>query len=180
MNHAGAHVKIACTRASADYSISLAPDRCRRPTLNMQLLNTSSNSMRSKAGFSLAELMVVIVILGLLATLVAQNVMKSLATSTRAVATSDISAISQAIDNYAIDHSGKFPERLEELITPDESGNSYLKRSTVPKDPWKNEYVYEPGQSNQPYKVISYGRDGQPGGEGQDADIDNISMQERK
>ena len=161
-------------------SLPLASDRCTRPSLNMQLLNTSRNTKNSKAGFSLAELMVVIVILGLLATLVAQNVMKSLNTSTVAIAKSDISAISLAIDNYATDHTGKYPERLEELVTPDESGTSYLKAQNVPKDPWKNEYVYEPPQSNQPYRVICYGRDGQPGGEGPDADIDNLTMAERK
>jgi general secretion pathway protein G len=146
----------------------------------MQLLKSSRTLTRSRSGFSLAELMVVIVILGLLATLVSTNVIKSLFTSNVSIAKADISAISQAIDNYCIDHGGKAPERLEELITPDESGHGYLDRTTVPKDPWKNEYVYEPPQAGQKFKVISYGRDGQPGGEGQDADIDNISMIERK
>ncbi len=143
----------------------------------MQLLNASRNQTRSKAGFSLAELMVVIVILGLLATLVVPNVMRQLFKANDAVAKQDIAAIQSAVTNYALEHSGKYPERIEDLITPDESGHSFLTGYTsAPKDPWKNEYVYEPPQSGQPFRVISYGRDGQPGGEQDDADIDNISM----
>ena len=135
---------------------------------------------RRSGGVSLAELMVVIVILGLLATLVVPNVMKQLFTANKSIAQQDISAISQAITNFAIEHAGKYPERLEELITPDENGHSYLAgRTSVPKDPWKNEYVYEAPQAGQPFKVICYGRDGQPGGEGEDSDIDNISMLEK-
>ena len=124
--------------------------------------------------------MVVIVILGLLATLVVPNVMKQLFTANDAVAKQDISAISQAVTNYYIENAGKYPERLEDLITPDENGHSFLSNYTsVPKDPWKNEYVYEPPQTGQSFRVISYGRDGQPGGEGEDRDIDNITMLEK-
>ena len=143
----------------------------------MQSIRPTPASRR--AGFSLAELMVVIVILGLLATLVVPNVMKNLMTSNKAIAKADISAIAQAVTNYATDHGGKYPERLEELITQDDSGHSYLDRTTIPKDPWKNEYDYQPGQGNQKFRVICYGKDGQPGGEGDDADIDNLTMLER-
>ena len=55
----------------------------------------------------------------------------------------------------------------------------YLK-SGVPLDPWKNPYVYEPPLGNQPYTVLSYGKDGAPGGEGDDQDITNIDVLERK
>ena len=124
--------------------------------------------------------MVVIVILGLLATLVVPNVMKQLFQANDAVAKQDISAIAGAVQNYAIEHSGKYPERLEDLITPNENGHKYLERESVPKDPWKNEYVYEPPQGSQRiFRVISYGADGQPGGEGEDRDIDNVSMLEK-
>lgn len=146
----------------------------------MQPLNAASNPTKSKAGFSLAELMVVIVILGLLATLVVPNVMRQLFKANDAVAKGDIASIESAVTNYALEHSGKYPERIEDLITPDESGHAYLQGyNSAPKDPWKNEYVYEPPQSGQPFKVISYGRDGQPGGEQDDADIDNISMKQK-
>jgi general secretion pathway protein G len=146
----------------------------------MKPLNASKTISRRQSGFSLAELMVVIVILGLLATLVVPNVMKQLFTANTSIAKQDISALAQAVTNYAIENAGKYPDNLEALITPDENGHSYLSgRTSVPKDPWKNEYVYQPPQSGLPFKVTSYGRDGQPGGDGEDADIDNISMLEK-
>jgi len=162
------------------FPLSRLADRRTRPPPNMKPFNASKTASRTQAGFSLAELMVVIVILGLLATLVVPNVIRQLFTATKSVAMQDISAISQAVTNYAIENAGKYPESLEALITPDESGHKYLDRNSVPKDPWKNEYIYEPPQSGQGFKVICYGKDGQPGGEGDDADIDNMSMLEKK
>jgi general secretion pathway protein G len=147
-------------------------------------MNTSlllRRSRRASRGFSLAELMVVVVILGLLATLVVPNVMKQLFKANRTVAMSDITAIHNALTNYAVENAGKYPDSLEMLVTPDENGNSYLQgRTSVPKDPWKNEYGYEPPSGGRPLRIFSYGKDGQPGGEGDDADIDNISMMEKK
>ena len=141
-----------------------------------------TNLNRSRAGFSLAELMVVIVIIALLATVVVQNALPYLFKSQIAVAKADITSITSALDSYAINNGGKFPDTLEDLVTPDESGNTYLKDQTsIPLDPWKNAYVYEPPRGGTgPYKVISYGKDGQPGGEGDDADIDNFTIRERK
>lgn len=133
---------------------------------------------RARAGFSLAELMVVIVILGLLATIVVPNVLKYLGSANETVVKSDISQIVQAIDSYMIQNGGKGPESLELLEQPDQNGHAYLKK--IPLDPWKNPYVYEPGLGSQPYRVLSYGKDGAPGGEGEDADITNLTILERK
>jgi general secretion pathway protein G len=137
---------------------------------------------RRRAGFSLAELMVVIVIIALLATVVVQNALPYLFKSQRTVAAADITAITTALDTYAINNGGKLPDTLDVLVTPDENGNTYLKDQTsVPLDPWKNQYVYEPPRSgSSSFRVISYGKDGQPGGEGDDADIDNLTIRERK
>jgi len=136
-------------------------------------------SVRSAArGFSLAELMVVIVILGLLATLVATNVIPILFQASSTVAKSDINTISQAIDNYMINNAGRAPDNLEMLVTLDENGHNYIK--SLPLDPWKNAYVYEPPVGTRGYRVICYGKDGAPGGEGEDADIDNLTILERK
>ena len=132
----------------------------------------------SRQGFSLAELMVVIVILGLLATLVAQNVVPMLFKANTTVVKNDISQICSAIDNYLINNGNKPPENLEVLVTPDENGHTYLKN--LPADPWKNDYVYEPPVGTKPYRVLCYGRDGAPGGEGEDADFDNVSILQRK
>jgi general secretion pathway protein G len=127
-----------------------------------------------RAGFTLAEMMVVIVILGLLATLVVPNVLGNLARAQRAKATADISAISSALDQYAINNAGKYPESLDALVAPDVYGHSFLNRSTVPLDPWKNPYGYEPPVPGRPRpRVFSMGKDGQPGGDGDNQDIDS-------
>ncbi len=127
-----------------------------------------------RRGFSLAELMVVIVILGLLATIVVPNVMKYLASGNETKVKADISAIVNAIDSFRVDNGGKAPESLDSLTQLDTNGHSYIK--VIPDDPWKNAYVYEPPGAGHDYVVKSYGRDGQPGGQGEDADIDNIAV----
>jgi len=136
----------------------------------------------SRAGFSLAELMVVIVIIALLATFVANNALPYLFKANRTRAMSDIAAICTAIDTFAIENGGRLPDNLDILVTPDENGYTYLKDMTsVPLDPWKNAYLYEPPASGSgSYRVISYGEDGQPGGEGNDRDVDNVTMRENK
>ncbi len=89
----------------------------------------------------------------------------------------DISAISSAIDAYAVEKGGRYPDSLERLVTPDESNNVFLKGYThVPLDPWKNPYVYEPPADGRGYRVYSLGKDGQPGGWGQNADIESADV----
>lgn len=133
--------------------------------------------LASRAGFTLAELMVVIVIIGLLATLVVPNVIAKLGKANAVKAKADIMSIDQAVTSYAIENGGRYPESLEALVTPDSNGHSFLDTETVPKDPWGNEYTFEPAPSGSPkFRVISYGKDGVPGGEGDDADIDNIKI----
>jgi general secretion pathway protein G len=132
---------------------------------------------RRRAGFTLAEMMVVIVILGLLATLVVRNVMKNLSTAMGGRVQSDITIIVEALDEYAINNSMRYPDSLEPLVTPDVNGHTYLKGTVLPRDPWKNEYQYEPPGPGQPQpRVYTLGRDMQPGGEGDDRDIDNIRI----
>lgn len=131
----------------------------------------------SRAGFTLAELMVVIVIIGLLATLVVPNVVAKLGRANIVKARADINSIAGAVTEYAIDNGGKYPETLDQLIQPDQSGHTYLDLEKEPMDPWGNPYQYEPPPSGQQkFRVISLGRDGSPGGEGDDADIDNIMI----
>jgi len=131
----------------------------------------------ANAGFSLAELMVVIVILGLIATIVVPNLLDRFTFAQKKKAQMDIGALESAIDTYAIENNGRYPESLEILVTPDEHNRTFLKGFTsVPLDPWRNPYLYEPPSNGRDYKVISYGKDGSPGGEGDDADIDNFSI----
>ena len=131
----------------------------------------------ARAAFTLAELMVVIVIIGLLATLVIPNVVSRFFVSQVGKAKADITSIIQALDNYAIDNGGTYPDSLEALVTPDPNGNSYLRQERVPVDPWKMEYGYEPpsGSQTKP-RVYTLGKDGVAGGEGVDKDFDNFAI----
>jgi general secretion pathway protein G len=133
---------------------------------------------RARAGFTLAELMVVIVIIGLLATLVVPNVVRKLFVANVVKAKADIVSIAGALDQYAIENGGRYPDSLEALVTPDANGHAFLDTEVVPKDPWGNQYVYEPGASGQShkYRVLSYGKDGVAGGDGDDRDLDNVMI----
>ncbi|HHI67975.1 MAG TPA: type II secretion system protein GspG [Planctomycetes bacterium] len=130
---------------------------------------------RQPGGFTLVELMVVVVILGLLATLVAKNVIPFIFRSSVTAAKMDIKNISEAVDLYRTNNHGKLPESLEELIEPDENGETYLKDMTqVPKDPWGNEYQLEEDPDRKGgYIIRSFGPDGEPE---TDDDITNLNL----
>jgi general secretion pathway protein G len=131
-------------------------------------------------GWSLPRWVLVVVSLvaaGLVLTDVLGNPPPYLAKANETRAKSDIAAICTAIETYRIEHE-RLPEDLEALVAPDENGHTYLKDLTdVPLDPWKHPYVYEPHPDGT-YRVISYGEDGRPGGEGLSADIDNVGIRE--
>lgn len=121
--------------------------------------------------------MVVVVILGLLATLVVPNVLDKLSKAQTKKAEVEIGTIAKALDNYAIENGGRYPETLEALVTPDENGYTILDRRKVPVDPWGNEYGYEmPRGTEVRPNVYSYGKDGAPGGEGLDSDLSSLAM----
>ncbi|GAA5142076.1 type II secretion system major pseudopilin GspG [Thalassotalea piscium] len=118
------------------------------------------------------ELLIVIVILGLLASLVAPKFFNQLGTAERGVAAAQMNAFETALDTYRLD-MGSYPEKLEELRKSNKPrwDGPYLPKD-IPLDPWKNPYVYEvPGEDGNPYKIMSYGADGQPGGADNNADI---------
>ena len=86
-------------------------------------------------------------------------------------------SIESALEEFAIANGGKYPDSLEVLVTPDTNGQTFLEGTRVPKDAWGHEYFYEPPGPGNPYPLVrSYGKDGQPGGEGDDADIHNLSI----
>jgi general secretion pathway protein G len=92
----------------------------------------------------------------------------------------DLRAIDSALKDYAVANAGKYPDSLDALITPDANGHTYLEGKKVPRDPWGREYKYEKPTAEHPDpRVYTYGRDGKPGGEGDDADIDNTMVYER-
>jgi len=134
-----------------------------------------------RGGFTLAEMMVVIVIIGLLATLVVPNVLQKFAAASRGKAKADLTQLENALTEYNLANGGKWPESLEALVTPDVNGYTFIKGTRIPKDPWGNEYLYDPPEPGRPEaRVYTYGKDGQAGGEGDDADMDNLSIREEK
>ena len=145
----------------------------------MKTLNKIKSRRAQKAGFSLAELMVVIVIIGIIATLAMPNVPAMLRRAFGGTVKANITTISSSVENYQINNQGRCPESLEELVTPDSNGETYIKGRKVPKDPWGNEFQYDPPMpGSRGYRVYTYGKDGVPGGEGEDMDVDNWMLED--
>jgi general secretion pathway protein G len=119
----------------------------------------------SNRGFTLLELLVVIVIIGLLAGYVAPRYFSQVGKSETQVARAQIDSLEKALDQYRLDNR-RYPTNEEGLAAI----GPYLKKS-VPNDPWGRPYQYRtPGQRGE-YEVFSFGRDGKSGGTGEDADI---------
>ena len=142
----------------------------------MERLRTSRRP--GARGFTLIEILVVIVVITVLATLVAPNVFRHVGTAKESTARSQIEMLGAALDAYRLD-VGRYPsttEGLEALMTQPSGTQSwrgpYL-RKKVPVDPWGNAYVYRsPGQVNPGmYDLLSYGSDAREGGEGEAADV---------
>jgi general secretion pathway protein G len=93
--------------------------------------------------------------------------------STPARVKADITLIKEALDAYAMQHEGRYPDGLHALVLRDEHDQRYLNLERVPRDPWQREYIYVRGQT---VDVLTYGRDGVPGGDGDDADVSYMSM----
>ena len=139
-----------------------------------------------KAGFTLLEVMVVIVILGVLASLVVPNLLGNKERADQQKVVSDLTALENSLDMYKLDN-GQYPstqQGLQALVSkPDGEPqprryreNGYIKR--LPTDPWGNEYQYlSPGEHGQ-VDIYSLGADGVEGGEGNGVDIGNWNMQE--
>jgi general secretion pathway protein G len=131
----------------------------------------SRTESRAEAGFTLVEIMVVVVILGLLATLVVQNVMGASDTAREKKAQADVASIADAVRMYRVNH-GKLPDSLDTLSQRDERGRSELE--TLPKDPWDHDYILRQGDRPNEFEVISMGPDGSENTE------DDISSKPKK
>jgi general secretion pathway protein G len=132
---------------------------------------------RAVAGFTLLELLVVIVIIGLLAAYVGPKYFSQLGKSEVTIARAQIDAFEKSLDTFRLD-VGRYPttaEGLAALLSAPGTGapqwnGPYLKKS-VPLDPWGHAYIYRAPGAKGDYEIVSLGRDGQPGGSGEDADI---------
>lgn len=129
-------------------------------------------------GFTIVELMVVIIIIGLLAVFVVPRTFKGLGAAKSRVARSKMAILESGIEQFFVD-CGRYPSTLDELIeqpedTQEKWNGRYCKPSDL-EDPWGNPYIYEEeGIVNiGSYDLISYGADGEEGGEGDDSDIVN-------
>lgn len=134
--------------------------------------------INSPKGFTLTELLIVLVIIGLLAALVGPVLYQRINPAKQSVARAQIESFMTALDSYFLD-VGKFPspqQGLSALRTRQEGESKwngpYLKKE-IPSDPWGNPFAYRSPGRNGGYEIISYGADGKEGGENDNADINS-------
>ena len=135
----------------------------------------------ARRAFSLMEIMVVLVLIGLLASLVTINVRGYLVRGRQSAARAEIAALRDAIESFQMIHS-RYPtneEGLEILLQSRDHQEPLLAGTKVPRDPWGNAYQYNQPGENAPYEVISFGADGRPGGDGVDEDIVSWNLSEK-
>ena len=139
---------------------------------------------RNQHGFTLIEIMVVVVILGILAAIIIPRISDRPEQARRTKATMDIKSIETALSLFHMDN-GFYPsteQGLEALVEKPTTGRipvdfkegGYLKK--VPLDPWKNPYIYISPGTHDDYELMSYGNDGEEGGEGKYADINSWEL----
>jgi general secretion pathway protein G len=144
----------------------------------------STRPVRAAAGFTLIEIMVVVVIIGLLAAMIAPQIMGRLGQAEMNRARLDIRQVELALNSYRLDNY-RYPtsdEGLQALVTnpgeavaPNWQRGGYLK--SIPLDPWRRPYLYlNPGQHSPDFDVYTLGADGQEGGEDTNADIGNWDL----
>lgn len=127
-------------------------------------------------GFTLIELIVVIALIAVLAAVVAPNLLGKAGKAKVKSATVQVEKIGNAVELYRLE-TGRYPEKLDDLIDQPEGldnwNGPYMRKHSQLLDPWGHEIVIETPGEHGSFDIISYGADGRPGGEGDDADITN-------
>lgn len=141
---------------------------------------STARRRHNEAGFTLIELMVVIVIIGMLAAIVVPRFMGSAEKAARTAASAQISSFKTALQLYKLDNV-RYPTTAEGLdaLIKNASGKNYLSDvETVPKDPWGNAFQYKcPGDNGRDFDIVAFGADGAAGGEGENADVQSWNLQ---
>ena len=151
------------------------------------MIKTAHKHNTGCKGFTLIELMVVIVILGILAGLIVPRIMGRPEEAKQLKAKMTIESLETSLRLYKLDN-GSYPsteQGLQALVERPDIGNipqkwrdgGYLEKGRVPRDPWDNDFVYLSPGVNGEYDLISYGADGVPGGEGKDMDINSWDLE---
>jgi general secretion pathway protein G len=142
---------------------------------------------QDQKGFTLIELMVVVVILGILAMYIAPKIMGRPEEAKQVKTRMDIASLETALKLYKLD-TGTYPsteQGLQALVAKPETApvprkwrnGGYLEKPKVPKDPWGNDFIYLSPGAHSDFDLISYGGDGVSGGDGKDKDINNWEME---
>jgi general secretion pathway protein G len=131
------------------------------------------NQSRARRAFTLVELMVVVAIIGILATVVVVNVVGQTYEAKKTRVKADFASIKNAVRMFKI-QNGSYPRSLDELLQPGRGGKPSALEE-LPPDPWDNPYEYE-YRSGGKYLITSFGGDGQPGGEEEDMDLDSDTI----
>ncbi len=131
--------------------------------------SSGAATRRREAGMTLVEILVVVTIIGLIATVIAVNVFGRLGSAQRQLAKTGVEQLTQAVDLFKMDN-GRVPESLEELLNPPQGRQKYIKSRENLMDPWKQPYQYRTLE-NGDVEILSYGPDRQAGGTGDAADI---------
>lgn len=141
----------------------------------MKNLRVKKNTRQLIKGFTLVELLIVMVILGLLSAIVAPRMFSKVSSAKVGTAKAQMQVIATSLDSYRLD-IGYYPETLAELVSSEhESWDGPYFPKAIPQDPWKNDYQYgrtTDEKSGESFTLKSLGRDKKPGGEGEDADVE--------
>ncbi|MBI5367809.1 MAG: type II secretion system major pseudopilin GspG [Planctomycetes bacterium] len=131
------------------------------------------SAARRAAGFTLLEVMVVVVIIGLLATVTVTVVMGRVEKAKRDLCKATLKDMEKGVELFKLDH-GRYPRSIGELASPPKGGTTRYLTDAEPLDPWKHPIQYVPaGGDEKPFELRSLGADGQEGGSGDDADLSN-------
>ena len=137
----------------------------------MSQRSTARHLQRARRAFTLIEIIVVVTIIALLATLIAPRLLKNIGKSKQKVAQAEAASIAQQVQLWMLDNGySRLPDDFElEQLTEGDDASLRVKDLL---DPWEHNYVViNPGEENPDFDIVSYGADGQPDGEGEDADI---------